>query len=165
MKISDSNSLWNYPISPGWTKEEVDIFKIALTKYGIGKWNQIRESGCLPNKTNSQMNIQTQKLLGQQSLSEFMGLRIDLEKVYQDNLKILKSLNSKKKFIVNEGNKLTREEKEIKRKENKEKYGLSKRIIRQIKIPKMLSNVIGHHLSLKQIKNPMNKLSLIETNY
>lgn len=40
-KISDSKSLHNYTLSPGWTKEEVDILKIALMKVGIGKWKKI----------------------------------------------------------------------------------------------------------------------------
>jgi hypothetical protein len=83
--ISDSKSLWNYTLSPGWTMEEVEVLKIALMKYGIGKWKRIQRSNCLPGKTIAQMNLQTQRLLGQQSLAEFMGLNVDLEKVFQDN--------------------------------------------------------------------------------
>jgi len=44
-------------------------------------------SGCLPSKTISQMNLQTQRLLGQQSLAEFMGLHVYLDKVFLDNAK------------------------------------------------------------------------------
>jgi hypothetical protein len=33
------------------------------------------------------MNLQTQRLLGQQSLAEFMGLNVDLQLVFNDNLK------------------------------------------------------------------------------
>jgi hypothetical protein len=40
-KIADSKSLHNYTLSPGWTKEEVDILKITLMKFGIGKWKKI----------------------------------------------------------------------------------------------------------------------------
>ena len=83
--ISDSKSLWNYTLSPGWTIEEVDVLKIALMKYGIGKWKRIKKINCLPGKTIAQMNLQTQRLLGQQSLAEFMGLHVDLEKVFQEN--------------------------------------------------------------------------------
>ncbi len=39
--VAESKSLWNYSLSPGWTKEEVEILKLALMKFGIGKWNQI----------------------------------------------------------------------------------------------------------------------------
>lgn len=37
-KVADSKSLHNYTLSPGWSQEEVDILKIALMKFGIGKW-------------------------------------------------------------------------------------------------------------------------------
>lgn len=83
--ISDSKSLWNYTLSPGWTNEEVEVLKIALMKYGIGKWRRIQKSNCLPGKTIAQMNLQTQRLLGQQSLAEFMSLHVDLEKVFKEN--------------------------------------------------------------------------------
>ena len=43
VKIADSKSLHNYTLSPGWTKEEVDILKIALMKFGIGKWKKIQK--------------------------------------------------------------------------------------------------------------------------
>ncbi len=40
-KMADSNSLHNYTLSPGWTKEEVEILKIALMKFGISRWREI----------------------------------------------------------------------------------------------------------------------------
>jgi hypothetical protein len=86
-KIHDSKSLRNYTLSPGWTTNEVEILKIALMKFGIGKWGKIKRLKCLPGKTVAQMVLQTQRLLGQQSLAEFMGLRVDLEKVFLDNKK------------------------------------------------------------------------------
>lgn len=164
IKSNDSNSLWNHAISPGWTSEEIEILKIALTKFGIGKWKLIKSSGCLPGKTISQMNIQTQKLLGQQSLAEFMGLKIDLEKVYYENKKQLMSnkLFLKKGFIINTGNNLSNEEKNKKRIENKKKYYLSNRLLNKIKVPHLLNSVIGRHMSLKQILNPMNNLTHLE---
>ena len=51
----------------GWTEEEVNILHKALMKFGVGNWSQIIESGCLPGKTNAQLNNQTQRMLGQQS--------------------------------------------------------------------------------------------------
>ena len=85
--IAESKSLHNNTLSPGWTRQEVEVLKIALMKFGIGKWKAIKNHGCLPTKTISQMNLQTQRLLGQQSLAEFMGLHVHLDRVYQDNLK------------------------------------------------------------------------------
>lgn len=35
---NDSKSLWNYTLSPGWTEKEVEVFRIALMKFGIGKF-------------------------------------------------------------------------------------------------------------------------------
>jgi hypothetical protein len=95
-QIHDSKSLGNYTISPGWTRNEVEVLKIALMKYGIGKWRKIKRCKCLPGKTVSQMVLQTQRLLGQQSIAEFMGIRVDLEKVLDDNKKKTVIINLKK---------------------------------------------------------------------
>jgi hypothetical protein len=40
-KIADSKSLHNYTLSPGWTKDEVEILKLCLVKFGIGRWKKI----------------------------------------------------------------------------------------------------------------------------
>ena len=80
-----SRSLWNFVLSPGWDPREAEILKIALMKFGIGRWVKIAKSDCLPNKAISQMYMQTQRLVGQQSLAEFMGLHLDLQKVWERN--------------------------------------------------------------------------------
>jgi len=64
-----SKSLWNYTLSPGWKQEEVNILKLAIQKFGIGKWRKIVNSKCLPGKSIGQIYMQTQRLLGQQSLA------------------------------------------------------------------------------------------------
>ena len=56
-------------VRAGWTKEEVVALKVALEKFGIGKWVQIVDSGVLPGKLIQQLNGQTQRLLGQQSIA------------------------------------------------------------------------------------------------
>ena len=85
---SDSTSLWNYSLFPGWSEEEVEVLKIALIKYGIGHWTRIQKVNCLPGKTIVQMYLQTQRLIGQQSLAEFMGLHVNLEKIFSHLLQI-----------------------------------------------------------------------------
>jgi len=40
-RIAESSSLHNYTLSPGWSKEEVEILKIALMKFGISRWKHI----------------------------------------------------------------------------------------------------------------------------
>ena len=72
-------------LSPGWDPREAEILKIALMKFGVGRWVKIAKSDCLPNKTISQMYMQTQRLVGQQSLAEFMGLHLDLQKIWEKN--------------------------------------------------------------------------------
>lgn len=41
--VAESKSLWNYSLSPGWTQQEVEVLKLALQKFGIGKWRKIEE--------------------------------------------------------------------------------------------------------------------------
>jgi len=43
------------------------------------------KSKCLPSKTIQQMYLQTQRIVGQQSLAAFMGLRLDVEQIGRDN--------------------------------------------------------------------------------
>ena len=60
---------WNFTPSPGWTKEESQILKLCLMKFGVGQWLQILSTGLLPGKLIQQLNGATQRLLGQQSLA------------------------------------------------------------------------------------------------
>jgi hypothetical protein len=53
MTSADSQSLWNFTASPGWSQEEVKVLKAALMKFGIGRWKLIKDANCLPNKTIS----------------------------------------------------------------------------------------------------------------
>lgn len=53
--------------------------------YGVGRWRDIQECGLLPGKTIQQLSGQTQRLLGQQALVEFTGLRVDVDRVRADN--------------------------------------------------------------------------------
>ena len=61
----------------GWTTEEVVALKLALGKFGVGRWVQIVDSGVLPGKLIQQLNGQTQRLLGQQSLAGVRHARRD----------------------------------------------------------------------------------------
>ena len=64
---ADAAGRWRAQPAAGWTEEEVSILHKALTRFGVGNWSQIMDSGCLPGKTNAQLNNQTQRMLGQQS--------------------------------------------------------------------------------------------------
>ena len=69
-------------------------------KHGIGSWGKIVESDCLPTKNISQMQIQTCRLIGQQSLAEFKGLHLDLEGVYERNKIRIDSIKKESKGII-----------------------------------------------------------------
>ena len=86
-EVPSSRTLWNFSVAPGWTMQEVEILKVSLMKHGFGNWGKIVESDCLPTKNISQLQIQTQRLVGQQSLAEFKGLHLDLEGVFERNFK------------------------------------------------------------------------------
>jgi hypothetical protein len=62
--------------------------------------------------------MQTQRLVGQQSLGDFMGLHLDLEAVFQDNMKKT-DVTRKNNFIINTSNNPTKEERKIRIEENK----------------------------------------------
>ncbi len=60
---------WNFTPAPGWSREEVQVLRLCLMKHGVGQWMTILNTGLLPGKLIQQLNGQTQRLLGQQSLA------------------------------------------------------------------------------------------------
>jgi hypothetical protein len=120
----------------------------------------------LPSKTISQMNLQTQRLLGQQSLAEFMGLHVYMDKVFVDN-SIKSGVQRKNKFIINTGNNLTSEEKDRRIKFNQAKYALTKDEIAALRLPvnksKHSHNTKQENiLTLDQIFHPKSNFSIVE---
>jgi len=129
---NESRSLWNYTLSPGWSVEEAEILSRAIIKYGVGNWNDILKSKCLPNKTRSQLNLQTQRLIGQQSLGEFMGVHLDPREVYMYLMEERKDVKRKNGCIINEGNNPTVDERRQKILQNKQKWAKTPLEIEQI---------------------------------
>ena len=122
-KIGDAVSLWNFAPSPGFTKDEAHILKICLMALGVGRWVQILDTGLLSGKLIQQLNGQTQRLLGQQSLAAFTGLHLDLDQIRKDNEK--KKGERKGGLLINSGPNPTKELRDKWQKEAKEKYGLT----------------------------------------
>jgi Myb-like DNA-binding domain len=123
LRPNDSLSLWNYTLSPGWTKEEAETLCNAVVRFGIGDWSAIFESECLPGKTNAQLNLQLQRMLGQQSTAEFQGLHIDPRTIYQVNsLKTGPDVKRKGGMLVNTGGRISKAELKSRIQANKEKY-------------------------------------------
>lgn len=104
-------------------------------KFGVGKWKKILKSNCLPGKSVGQIYMQTQRILGQQSLGEFMGIHIDADKVLAANKK-KKNVIRKNNFIVNQNDNLTKEEKKILIEQNKIAFGADQDQISRIILPR-----------------------------
>merc|ERR1719273_1747539 len=104
--VSDSRSLWNSAPSPGWTMKEMEALRLALMKYGCGCWGLI--SRHFPQKTQGQLNLQTQRMFGQQSLAEFFRLHLDPKPYFLVNTKRTDVVR-KQGYIINDGDKLTSE--------------------------------------------------------
>mmetsp|Transcript_34953 Transcript_34953/g.30796 ORF Transcript_34953/g.30796 Transcript_34953/m.30796 type:complete len:360 (+) Transcript_34953:115-1194(+) len=131
---NDSKSLWNYTLSPGWSEFDAHILRLAVMRYGCGAWREINKH--FPLKTCGQLNLQTQRLFGQQALAEFNKVHIDPSRIKAINDKI--DGFRKNTCLINEGNNLRAEEKERRRQAHIKKYGIPKEIYEQIQVPVVL---------------------------
>mmetsp|Transcript_3562 Transcript_3562/g.11069 ORF Transcript_3562/g.11069 Transcript_3562/m.11069 type:complete len:242 (+) Transcript_3562:67-792(+) len=123
IRSGDSPSLWNATLSPGWTIEETQVLRQAIMKWGFGRWKEIVESRCLPHKTPAQLNLQAQRMVGQQSLGEFMGVHLDCAAVFFENAKRT-DVKRKNGMIINTGKNPTPAARKLKIQANIEKYGI-----------------------------------------
>ena len=71
-------------------------------KFGVGRWKEIMESGCLPGKNPSQLSLQCQRIMGQQSLGEYMGIHLDTDIIYKKNQK-KENVTRKNGCVINIG--------------------------------------------------------------
>ncbi|KAL3142940.1 hypothetical protein ABBQ38_003225 [Trebouxia sp. C0009 RCD-2024] len=124
-KVGDAASLWNFTPSPGWTKEEAQILKLCLMKYGVGRWVQILDTGLLPGKLIQQLNGQTQRLIGQQSLAAYTGLQVDIDRIRADNA-ARTSVERKSGLIIWSGPNPNKKMRDEWRKEAQARFGLEK---------------------------------------
>ena len=73
--------------------------------------------------------------MGQQSLAGFLGLHVDVDQVFQDNMR-KKGLRKSEGVLINQGDKLRPEEKNKLTEENQENYGLSEEYLEYLTLPK-----------------------------
>ncbi|KAI8913394.1 hypothetical protein EDD86DRAFT_179979, partial [Gorgonomyces haynaldii] len=152
IRPNDSVSLWNYTLSPGWKEEEAQVLCQAVIKFGIGNWSKVIESGCLPGKTNAQLNLQLQRMLGQQSTAEFQGLHIDPLVIGRMNaLKQGPEIKRKGGFIVNTGSKMTKEEIKRRINENK-KYEVDQAVYEKIELKRIAPQIIVEQKKLRLVR-------------
>lgn len=131
---NDSKSLWNYTLSPGWGVFDAHILRLAIMKYGCGSWRQIGRH--FPLKGCGQLNLQTQRLFGQQALAEFSKVHIDPNRLKVENDKI--EGFRKNTCLINTGNNLTLEQLKKKKAGHTEKYGIPKEVSDKIVVPVVL---------------------------
>lgn len=93
--IQQSKSLFNFSQAPGWNEEENRILRLGIMKFGVGSWSTIHRSGILPGKNFAQLYIQTQRMLGVQSLAPFNGIRLDTDVVRRDFEKLAEEISKK----------------------------------------------------------------------
>ncbi|KAK8797334.1 hypothetical protein WA158_004542 [Blastocystis sp. Blastoise] len=133
---SDSESVWNATLSPGWNEKELHVLRLAIMKYGVGSWKIMTDEKILPGKNVTQIVGQVQRMMGQQSLREYLKINLDPFIVGKDNSK-RKGVTRKNGMIINDGNTLSADEFRLLHNKNKEKYALSKQEIDGIIIPKL----------------------------
>lgn len=130
-----SKSLYNISQSKGWTEEENKVLKLSLMKFGVGNWTIITRLGLLPGKNITQINLQTQRILGQQSLGGFMNIKLNPEKIRHDNEENAKNdpnITVKSGLIINTGENPTKKSREDLVERNQKKYGLSEEELQKI---------------------------------
>ena len=123
-RLGDAASLWNFTTAPGWTTSETLILQHALQHFGVGRWVQILDSDVLPGKTIQQLNGQTQRLLGKQSLAAYTGLKLDIDKIRGDN-QAMKDVERKNGLVINSGPNPTAEARKKWQAESNAKYKLT----------------------------------------
>lgn len=102
--------------------------------FGVGQWTKITKSGRLPGKTQAQIFLQTQRMLGQQSLAEFKGLRLHIDEVFAANKK-RDGLRKNGGILINTGNNATPAEVARKLEENRKLYALSEEELANLELP------------------------------
>ena len=106
-------------------------------RYGCGAWRAINRH--FPLKTCGQLNLQTQRLFGQQALAEFQKVHIDPNKIKVINDKI--EGFRKNTCLINTGNNVSAKEREARRQEHIRKYGISEELYTKIKVPIVLDGM------------------------
>eukprot|EP00924_Labyrinthula_sp_SR-Ha-C_P016187 snap_masked-scaffold_4-processed-gene-21.51-mRNA-1 protein AED:1.00 eAED:1.00 QI:0/-1/0/0/-1/1/1/0/2106 len=80
--IIDSSGNW---FQNNWSLFEEQTLRLVIMSFGMGDFQKIREY--IPGKNKQQVYTKLQRMLMKQSLEEYHGLRIDILKVRNDNIK------------------------------------------------------------------------------
>jgi len=131
---NDSKSLWNFTLSPGWSQFDAHILRLGLMRYGCGSWRDIGRH--FPLKNCGQLNLQTQRLFGQQALAEFQKVHIDPKPIKEANDKI--EGFRKNTCLINTGNNVTAKENARRKEKHIKERGIPKELYERIQVPLVL---------------------------
>ena len=96
--------------------------------------------------------------MGQQSLGGFLGLHVDIDRISKDNGK-KQGTRKYGTVLINMGDKMTPEEREVKKKRNQEEYGLTQEYIDFLKLPKKSDIKV---YEIRKIMDSRKRLSVVE---
>lgn len=132
-------------------------------KFGVGRWRAIEKSECLSTKTIGQMYLQAQRLVGQQSLAEFMGLHLDLEQIWLKNAsKQGPDVIRKYGCIINTGDNMSKALVKKLRDQNKKRFGLSSSFVNNLELPRARVKEWLKVLNIEQIMSGRSNFSSAE---
>eukprot|EP00924_Labyrinthula_sp_SR-Ha-C_P005510 augustus_masked-scaffold_62-processed-gene-0.16-mRNA-1 protein AED:1.00 eAED:1.00 QI:0/-1/0/0/-1/1/1/0/2107 len=80
--VIDENGVWS---RSNWSTFETESLRFAILVVGFGDFQSIRKF--VPGKTKQQLYTKIQRLVGRQSLKVYHGLKLDVRKLKQDNLR------------------------------------------------------------------------------
>jgi hypothetical protein len=102
--------------------------------YGCGSWRQIGRH--FPLKNCGQLNLQTQRLFGQQALAEFQKTHVDPKPIKEANDKI--EGFRKNTCLINTGNNVTAKENQRRKDNHIKERGIPKELYERIEVPLVL---------------------------
>jgi len=109
------------------------------------------------------MYMQSQRLVGQQSLAEFMGLHLDLRAIFSKNQqKEGAGIVRKNGMIIHQGDTLTQVQIKRKKEVIKKAYGLSTSFVCNLKLPMARTKEWLKVLTLNQVMSNKNNFSPCE---
>ena len=102
--------------------------------------------------------LQLQRMMGQQSLSGFLGLHVDIDEVFADNQR-KQGVRKYGCVLINQGDKLTPQQKLDLVERNRKRYALKPEYIKNLKLPAGCDVKV---FSVSKITNARKKFSVVE---
>ena len=125
----------------GWSEFDAHILRLGLMRYGCGSWRDIGRH--FPLKNCGQLNLQTQRLFGQQALAEFQKVHVDPSPIKEANDKI--DGFRKNTVLINTGNNVTAKENARRKEQHSKERAIPKELYQRIEVPVVLDRMSDHN--------------------